>query len=128
MKLLVSLISAPDDPPLYTDEYQNQLEKLQKSLTDEGLEFEPSVRILMSKEGGMYFLGDFWINIIPTLGPLLGAIVGAWLHGRYGRKVRLKILETEIEAEAQTVEEVEKLLERAVEIQQRIKPKVIHEL
>jgi len=41
-------------------------------------------------------------------------------NARYGRKVRLKI--GEIEAEAQTREEVEKLLARAQEIQQRNQP------
>ena len=39
----------------------------------------------------------------------------------------MKITEAGIEAEAQTVEEVEKLLNRAEEIQQRNQPKVIHE-
>jgi hypothetical protein len=39
--------------------------------------------------------------------------------------VRLKI--GDIEAEAQTAEEVERLIARAHEIQQRNQPKVIHE-
>ena len=57
--------------------------------------------------------------------PALAGILGAWLHARYGRKVRLKI--GDIEAEAQTAEEVEKLLDKAHEIQQRSQPTVIHE-
>jgi len=36
-------------------------------------------------------------------------------------------LNGEIEAEARTVKDVEKLLEKALEIQERNKPKVIHE-
>jgi hypothetical protein len=48
------------------------------------------------------------------------------LASRSGRrKVRLKI--GDIEAEAQTVKEVEKLLARAQEMQRSNQPKVIHE-
>lgn len=70
--------------------------------------------------------GDFIIQAGQALSSLgLGGIIGAWLTAKYGRKVRLKV--GEIEAEAHTPEEVEKLLARAQEIQQRNQPKVIHE-
>jgi hypothetical protein len=65
------------------------------------------------------------LRLVTALGPVIGGVAGAWFHARYGRKVRLKV--GELEAEAQTIEEVEKLLERAQEIQQRNQPKVIHE-
>jgi hypothetical protein len=60
--------------------------------------------------------------------PALCAALGAWLGSRNGRKVRIKI--GDIEAEAQTREDVEALLARAQEIQQQIAqrnqaPKVI---
>jgi hypothetical protein len=69
--------------------------------------------------------GEFLLKLIPMIGPIVGTATGAWLHARYGRKVRLKA--GELEAEAQTVEEVERLLARAQEIHQRNQPKVIHE-
>jgi hypothetical protein len=56
---------------------------------------------------------------------LIGTFVGAWLHARYGRRVRLKV--GELEAEAQTVKEVERLLALARDIQQRDQAKIIHE-
>ena len=46
---------------------------------------------------------------------------------RYGRKARVKVGEKEIEVEAQTVVEVEKLFAPAQDIPQRNKPKAIHE-
>jgi hypothetical protein len=51
--------------------------------------------------------------VVASLAPVLGGLIGAWLQAKYRRKVRLKI--GEIEAEAQTVEEVEKLFRRAEE-------------
>jgi hypothetical protein len=46
--------------------------------------------------------------------PLITGFLGVWLKGRYGRKVRLKIGEHgEIDAEAQTVEEVKELVKTA---------------
>ena len=127
MELDLSLIPASDDPPFAGGaEYQKQLWIFEKSLKqDKGLVVDSGMEAFLSAQGGI-FLGDFSIKIIAILGPFLVTAVGAWLHGRYGRKVRLKV--GEIEAEAQTVEEVEKLLKRAEEIQQRKQPKVIHEL
>lgn len=127
MQLHLWLISAPGDLPLYSAEYQNQLREFEQSLKDEGLVVDSHEKYLLSEAGGIFLLGDFSIKVIATLGPVLGAVVGAWLHGRYGRKVRVKITEAGLEAEAQSVEEVEKLLNRAEEIQQRNRPKAIHE-
>jgi uncharacterized membrane protein len=46
--------------------------------------------------------------------PLITGFLGAWLKGRYGRKVRLKIgKHGEIDAEAQTVEQVKELVKTA---------------
>jgi hypothetical protein len=63
--------------------------------------------------------------MIEGHGPMLVTAVAAWLHGRSGRKVRLKV--GEIEAEAQTVKKVKKLLKQAEKLQQRNQPKAIHE-
>jgi len=60
-----------------------------------------------------------------AIGPALCAEVGAWLHARYGRKVRLKISEKEIEVDAQTIGQVEELLRLAEEFRERTLPKVI---
>ena len=45
------------------------------------------------------------------IGGTIGSIVVAWLNGRAGRKVRLKVGDTEVEA--RTVDEVKQLLEFA---------------
>jgi hypothetical protein len=57
-------------------------------------------------------------TLVNAVTPALCTAVGAWLGSRNGRKVRIKV--GDIEAEAQTREDVEKLLERARGIQQEI--------
>jgi hypothetical protein len=64
-------------------------------------------------------------KLVASVGPVVGAVVGAWLHARYGRKVRLKI--GDVEAEAQTVEQVEELLSRAEEFQEQTRRAIVRE-
>jgi hypothetical protein len=86
------------------------------------VEFSSGAALREAFAAGSAYLGDFAIKLAATVGPVLGTVVGAWLHARYGRKVRLKI--GDVEAEAQTIEEVQELLRRAEEFQQRINPNV----
>jgi hypothetical protein len=46
--------------------------------------------------------------------PVLGATLAAWLKGKYGRKVRIKV--GDLEAEASTADEVQTLLRTAAEL------------
>jgi len=69
------------------------------------------------------------VQLVKSGGPLIGVIgiaLGAWITGRNGRKVRLKI--GDIEAEARTEKEVLSLLEKAQEIQRKNEPRKIHEV
>jgi hypothetical protein len=57
-----------------------------------------------------------WQALINAAVPALCTALGVWLGSRNGRKVRIKVGDTEVEA--QTPEEVEKLLAHAQQIQQ----------
>jgi hypothetical protein len=48
------------------------------------------------------------VDLAPTPGPVIGMIVGTWLMGHSGRKVRLK--SGDVEVEAQTPQQVDALL------------------
>ncbi len=50
------------------------------------------------------------VSLAEKAGPTLGTALIAWLHGRRGRKVRIKF--GDIEAEASSTREVERLLDR----------------
>ena len=52
--------------------------------------------------------------------PALAGILGAWLHARYGRRVRLKI--GDIEAGAQTTEEVESFSTKRTKFSNAVHP------
>src|SRR5262249_25638002 len=58
------------------------------------------------------------LEITLAIAPAVCTALGVWLGSRNGRKVRIKI--GDIEAEAQTREDVEALLARAQEIQKQI--------
>jgi hypothetical protein len=66
------------------------------------------------------------VSVLASIVVPIAGFVGALLHARYGRKVRLKI--GDIEAEAQTEEQIGKLLKQAEEFQKRNESKImIHE-
>lgn len=136
--LVITLVPAPDEPPIAagcpdtTSQQQVELRNFRDRLKSKQVEFFAASFDPCPPQPGAwsgahpdFYLGDFIIKLAAIIGPVLGTAIGVWLHGRYGRKVRLKI--GDIEAEAQTREEVEKLLSKAQEVQQRNQPKVIHE-
>jgi len=61
--------------------------------------------------------------VLPLLISAFTAVF-AWLRARYGRKVRLKV--GEIEIEAQTAEQVKTLLNHVEEVHQRNQRRTIH--
>jgi len=125
LEINLRLFPGPDDKTLGDDPaYQNELEQFEQSLSSQGLEVSRLIELRESAEAAPT-LSSFVIALAPTVGTVLSAAVGAWLHARYGRKVRLKI--GEVEAEAQTVAEVETLLKRAAEFQQGNQSKLINE-
>jgi hypothetical protein len=108
--------------------YQQELREFDKALQAHG--FEVSIIIELIEAAGVESHGmathlSLVIELAHSpLAGVIGAAVGAWLHARCGRKVRLKV--GDIEAEAQSEKQVRKLLEQAEEFQKR-QSKVIHE-
>jgi hypothetical protein len=112
--LVLYLMPAEADPSLRSPEYQRGLKEVQSALTAQGVKVSSLVELEESAGSETIWLGKYTIELVRIAGPVLpvlGAIVGAWLQARYGRKARLKI--GDIEAEARTVDEVEKLLAHA---------------
>ena len=110
----LSLVLSPasDDPPWQSPEYQRELRDFAEAVRKHGLEVSPRVRVQDAIDGGMWLVGEFAVNLAQTSVPTaIAAAVGAWLHARCGRKARLKI--GDVEAEAQSVEEVAQLLKLA---------------
>jgi hypothetical protein len=116
-KLILTLMPAETDPSLRSPEYQRGLNKLATAFSAQGMKVS-SVVELEESEGSSetILLGKYTIELAKIAAPVIAGIIGAWLQARYGRTARLKI--GDIEAEARTVEEVEKLIARAKRLQQ----------
>jgi hypothetical protein len=128
LELTLTLVRALDDPPLKSLVYQAELLRFQDALAAGGVEASPTIQLLEAwtpEPISTTYLGDFTIKLVATIGPVIGAALGAFMQARWGRKVRLKI--GDIEAEAQTLEQVEHLLNLAEDFRQRNKAKVVHE-
>lgn len=126
-ELRLRLIAAPDDPALSSPEYQKELRDFYQALESEGVEASP-IRYAHDAVGGGGGLTREFTLIVTTLAPIVAAaaaVAGAWLHAKYGRKLRVKF--GDIEGEAPRLEELEKAVRLVEECQQRNRPRVIHE-
>lgn len=112
----VRLLRTPDDRPERDPAFQQELNRFKESLRAAGIRYSQLGMALDSAVATGYPLAEF---IIKELGPaavgVLGTAVGAWISGRHGRKVRLKI--GDIEAEGRTKEEVIELVKHARTLQ-----------
>jgi len=112
-KLSIQLLPSVEDEPLRSAEYQAGLSEFAKKLQANGMNPSMAMHFEESADSHSFLLGSFSLELGKVIVVPICTAAGAWLHAKYGRKVRLKIGETESEAEAQTVEEVKQLLEYA---------------
>ena len=110
----VELIPAPDDPEVSSPEYQAGLTALTAPLHAAGIRFTQRAIAYDSVDVHGFPLGEFVVPLATVAGSVFGTAIVAWLQGRAGRKVRLKV--GDIEAEARTTEEIEQLLAKAAEL------------
>ena len=114
-KIEIELQRAPDDPRVNDPQFQEELNGFAKSLRGTGVTASQRAMAFDSIDALGYPLGDFVIKTLaPTLIPAVAGLCGAWVQARYGRKVRIKV--GDIEVEARTAEEVERLLMTAVAV------------
>jgi hypothetical protein len=118
-RLRITLKRAPDDPPKFGKEYQDGLKSVLEVFRAEGVQIKPrySTRDSTGPSGGLS--GEI-IVFAKTLGPVVLAVLTAWLTARNGRKMSIKV--DGIEVEAHTVKDVERLLLKAQEIKQKNEP------
>jgi hypothetical protein len=123
--LKLTLVLAKNDPPIQSVATQKELLQFWQAMLRQGvrIEYEWPPFFGGARAIPPPMLGDFFVKLAPTVGPIVGTALGAWLHAHYGRRVRLKF--GDVEAEAQNVEELEKLLACAQELQQHNQPKII---
>jgi hypothetical protein len=117
-KINLELIAADTDPSLRSSEYQAELKNVASALRGTFAKVSFDMFIQDAIDAPSFLLGGFTIENVKSVVVVLVPALGAWLQGRYGRKVRLKV--GDIEAEARNVAEIEKLLKQAEKVRPRI--------
>jgi len=116
--LRLTLVSAPGDESKDRD-YQLGLTELAAALRAGGVRVSPEIS---PREGTVLdapSLGVFDIKVALGVAAPLCTALDVWLQAQYGRKVRLRVGEKEIEAEAPTIKQIEKLLDLANSFKER---------
>jgi len=110
----IKLKRAPDDPKVHEPKFQEELREFSKSLHATGVASSQRGMAFDSVDTPGYPLPEFVLTVIPAVVGAVGAVCGAWVQARYGRKVRLKI--GDVEAEGRTVDEINILLQQAADL------------
>jgi hypothetical protein len=115
-RISIDLVASDTDPPLRSNEYQIGLSQVFREL--QAVDSRVSFRMFMQEavDAPSFLMGGF--TIAKSVGLQAVPVIVAWLHGRYGRKVRLKV--GDVEAEARNVSEIEALLKCAEKLRPRI--------
>jgi hypothetical protein len=86
----ISLVRSSDDPPLFSSESQAEIQSVRGALRNEGIEADTPFMVMDSPGAGGGYIGDFIIQVAQIGVPAVAVIISAWLHGRFGRKVRVE--------------------------------------
>lgn len=113
--LRLTLVRSSDDEATFSPGYQAELSQFYQRVRADQIRISAVAFTMDSVGGGGGLMGEFIVPLAQVIGPVLGGAAVAWLQGRAGRKLRLKI--GDIEVEARTHEEIDQLLERAQTLQ-----------
>jgi hypothetical protein len=86
----ISLVRPSGDPPLFSSESQAEIQSVRSALRDEGIEADTPFMVMDSPDCGGGYTGEFIIQVAHIVLPPVAVIIGAWLHGRFGREVRVE--------------------------------------
>jgi hypothetical protein len=115
-RINLTLIASNDDPFWRSREYQAALGEVERALRALDRNISVLAFFQESVDASSFLKGGF--TIAKSIGLAAVPIIGAWLHGRAGRRVRLKV--GDIEAEAHSVSEIEELLKQANKVWPRV--------
>lgn len=113
-ELSLRLTQAPDDLARFGSEYQAELSYFMSQLNAANVDASPRIAVFDSPGtvGGM--AGEFVIPAAQIIVPAVSVAVVAWISGRAGRKLRLKV--GDVELEASTQKDIDLLFAKALEL------------
>jgi hypothetical protein len=111
---------SPEDGPQFSREHQASIGEVFTAFHNEGIKIQATAFAMDAVDAVGGATGEF-LAFVKVLGPATIGALGGWLAGRNGRKVKIKV--GEIEAEANTVKDLDQVLERVGKIKHENKPK-----
>ena len=122
----IALLPSAGDGKLFAPACQTAVRAFFQQLRDAGVIAHPVAFTMDCAGASGCLVGEFVLPFAQIAGPAIGVAVAAWLQGRAGRKLRLKV--DDIEVEATTMQELEQLLEQAIaQREQQSKPARDHD-
>lgn len=112
------LLRSLDDPPASDENYKAGFDIFTAPLRSAQISYSQQMMAFDNAHAVSHLLPEFAVTIVHSAIPVISAAAGAWLHARLGRKVRIKV--GDIEAEAASVEEVDRLLQKAIAIRRKL--------
>jgi hypothetical protein len=100
----LTLLRSPSDPERVCYETTAKLVGIHETLRKRGV----SVTSIIAHPACDTHVSQFVFTLGPYAIAAIGAVAGAWVQTRFGRRIRLKF--DEVEAEARTAQEIDELL------------------
>jgi hypothetical protein len=118
--LRILLIPSADDSPFFSDGFQASLRAFFQALDASDIQVN-SVALTMDIVDARRPLMAEFVFSLAQVGPPLSAAVGTWLEAHAGRKLRLKIIGAEFEANTMT--QLIQVLDKAIALrEQQVRP------
>ena len=111
---------SPEDGPQFSRDHQASIGEVFTAFHNEGIKIQATAFAMDAVDAVGGATGEF-LAFAKVLGPATIAALGGWLAGRNGRKVKIKV--GEIEAEANSVKELDEVLERVGKIKHDNEPR-----
>jgi hypothetical protein len=99
----------PEDEAQFNREYQAKMGRVFTAFYNEGIKIEATAFAMDAADSVGGATGQF-LTFAKTIGPATIGALGVWLAGQNGRKVKIKL--GEIEVEANSVKQLDEVMER----------------
>jgi hypothetical protein len=116
-ELEIELMRGGVDPQVHEPAYQVELQKFKDQLNEAGIQYKQRAIAFDSVDAHGYPIGEFALEFLKTYAPVISAVLAAWITAKYGRRVRVKF--RDIEVEARSAEEVERLVDKLLMVADR---------
>lgn len=111
MRVEIILRRAADDPEVNSPEFQSELHTFSGALRSAGVSYSQRGMAFDSAAAMGYPLAEFAIKDLAPYAATVVTALTAWIGARYGRKVRFKV--GDLELEARSPGEIERLVKLA---------------